>query len=107
MREAAFILSQCDLFVGSDSGLVHLALAVGTPVVGLYGPLNPYFLIQARPSFVPLWSEVPCRGCWSDNRMKHPDHCPKIEPDCMTSISSELVIKTCDSLLAARYSFFK
>jgi lipopolysaccharide export system permease protein len=35
--EAATILSQCDLFVGNDSGLMHTAVAVNIPTVGLFG----------------------------------------------------------------------
>lgn len=35
--EAAQLLSQADLFVGNDSGLMHTAVAVGIPTVGLFG----------------------------------------------------------------------
>jgi ADP-heptose:LPS heptosyltransferase len=35
------ILRRCDLFVGNDSAPMHLAAAVGCPVVGLFGPTNP------------------------------------------------------------------
>ncbi len=100
LREAAALLSQCRLFVSSDSGPLHLALAVGTPSVGLFGPLNPDFLMARRSSFIPVWSEVECRGCWSDARMKYRDHCPKIVPDCMTSISVPRVIQACETLLS-------
>ncbi|MCH9644235.1 MAG: glycosyltransferase family 9 protein [Gammaproteobacteria bacterium] len=31
---------RCHLFIGNDSGLMHLATAVGTPVIGLFGPSN-------------------------------------------------------------------
>jgi ADP-heptose:LPS heptosyltransferase len=39
--EVAWLLDAVDLLVGSDSGLLHLAAARGTPVVGLYGPGDP------------------------------------------------------------------
>jgi heptosyltransferase-3 len=34
----ATCLKRCDLFVGNDSGLMHLAAATGTPTLGLFGP---------------------------------------------------------------------
>ena len=38
IMEAAALLQQSDLFVGSDSGPMNLAAAVGTPAFGLFGP---------------------------------------------------------------------
>ncbi|MEO3470311.1 glycosyltransferase family 9 protein [Roseomonas sp. CAU 1739] len=35
---AAAVLARCALFVGNDSGLMHLSAATGTPTVGLFGP---------------------------------------------------------------------
>lgn len=100
LREAAAFLSQCHLFVGHDSGPLYLSLAVGTPSLGLYGALNPHFLYPSVPHFVPLWSPVECRGCWPNERMKYPDHCPKIVPDCMTSIAVEQVVEAAELLLS-------
>jgi ADP-heptose:LPS heptosyltransferase len=38
LPEAAAVLARCELFVGNDSGLMHLAAAAGTPTLGLFGP---------------------------------------------------------------------
>ena len=38
LPEAAACLSRCALFVGNDSGLMHLAAAAGAPTLGLFGP---------------------------------------------------------------------
>jgi ADP-heptose:LPS heptosyltransferase len=38
LPEAASVLARCALFVGNDSGLMHLAAAAGTPTLGLFGP---------------------------------------------------------------------
>lgn len=104
VRDAALILSQCDLFIGADSGLVHLALSVGTPTIGLYGPLRADYLVDARPTFLPVTAAVECQGCWSDARMKFPDHCPKIVPDCMSSISVNQVFEVAKTLLGTAKS---
>lgn len=41
LRELAFILCHARLVIGGDTGPLHLAAALGTPVVGLYGPTDP------------------------------------------------------------------
>ncbi|MFQ5784194.1 MAG: glycosyltransferase family 9 protein [Alphaproteobacteria bacterium] len=38
---AAAALARCALFVGNDSGLMHIAAAAGTPTLGLFGPSRP------------------------------------------------------------------
>ena len=39
--ETAQILKSCDAFIGIDSGPLHLAAAVGIPVAGIFGPVDP------------------------------------------------------------------
>jgi ADP-heptose:LPS heptosyltransferase len=41
IRHLAAILSQAHLFVGNDSGVTHLAAAVGVPTIALFGPTDP------------------------------------------------------------------
>ena len=41
LRELASVLAACDLLVSGDSGPMHLAVAVGTPVVALFGATHP------------------------------------------------------------------
>lgn len=38
LPEAAACLARCEIFVGNDSGLMHLAAAAGAPTLGLFGP---------------------------------------------------------------------
>ena len=40
MPEIAACLARASLFVGNDSGLMHLAAAAGAPTIGLFGPTN-------------------------------------------------------------------
>lgn len=41
LTQLADVLQTCDLFIGADSGVMHIAAAVGTPVVTIFGPSNP------------------------------------------------------------------
>ena len=41
LRELASVLAACDLLISGDSGPMHLAVAVGTPTVALFGATNP------------------------------------------------------------------
>ncbi|BAS27028.1 glycosyl transferase family protein [Limnochorda pilosa] len=41
LRQTAAVLQACQLFIGNDSGPMHMAEAVGTPVVALFGPTDP------------------------------------------------------------------
>ena len=41
LTQLASILHTCNVFIGNDSGPMHLAAAVGTPTIGLYGPGDP------------------------------------------------------------------
>lgn len=41
LLETAALLERVDLMIGNDSGPLHMAQAVGTPVVGLFGPSDP------------------------------------------------------------------
>ena len=41
LRELATILRHASVVIGGDTGPLHLAAALGTPVVGLYGPTDP------------------------------------------------------------------
>lgn len=41
LREVAGLLARCSAFVGNDSGIAHIAAAVGTPTVVIFGPTEP------------------------------------------------------------------
>ncbi len=49
LPEAAACLARCALFVGNDSGLMHLAAAAGAPTLGLFGPSMASQVLARRP----------------------------------------------------------
>lgn len=56
LPELAALLTRCQLFIGHDSGISHLAAAVGVPCVLLFGPTDPDIWAPARPGIAVLRS---------------------------------------------------
>ncbi|MEK6571297.1 MAG: glycosyltransferase family 9 protein, partial [Bacteroidota bacterium] len=59
----AVLLSKSLLFIGSDSGPIHLASAVGTPCIGLFGPAPPAITGPTRTKNRFLYHRVECSPC--------------------------------------------
>jgi heptosyltransferase-2 len=65
LPEATAWLRACGLYVGNDSGLMHVAAALGTPTLGLYGSSNPDWTRPTGPFVQVLAAEgFACRPCY-------------------------------------------
>jgi ADP-heptose:LPS heptosyltransferase len=60
LSRVAALLAQCELYVGNDSGLMHLAAAVGTPVVILFGPTAPHLYLPGWVRSRAVTADVAC-----------------------------------------------
>ena len=90
---------QLDVLIGIDSGLLHIAGAVGTPCVGLFGPLDPTLRLSVETPSRAVVSSVPCLGCHHRTPIAHwQDGCPN-SIACMSEISAQEVTKACRELL--------
>ena len=79
----AAILRRARLLVAGDTGLLHLATAVGTPVVGLYGPtVEAFGFFPYHAKAVAVQHDLPCRPCSSQGGPK----CPKGHHHCLVQI---------------------
>jgi len=85
IKQFAAIAKKSSLFVGSDSGAMHMASAVGTPVVALFGPSSPREWGPRGGPVEVLYKEIDCRSCF------HPT-CTRGEENCMKLISVEEVM---------------
>jgi len=94
----AALLARLRLFVSSDTGPMHLAAAVGTPVVALFGPADPrrYGPLSDRARVVRV--DLPCSPC-GQVRLP-PERCRGHVPDCMDGISVAAVVEAARALLA-------
>jgi heptosyltransferase-2 len=77
------LLSQCHLFIGNDSGAMHVAAAVGLPVVAVFGPTDPRGTAPVTPRSTIVQQKPYCSPCFL--RQCPTDH------RCMRSITSEMV----------------
>jgi lipopolysaccharide heptosyltransferase II len=92
LGQLAALLEQAPLLVANNTGPVHLAAAVGTPVVDLYALTNPQHTPWAVPSRV-LSYDVPCRNCYKSV-------CPEGHGNCLRLIPPEAVVAAAIELLA-------
>jgi len=65
LRNGILQLAAADVMVSNDSGLLHVAAAIGTPAVGLFGPTSPWHWAPLNPISATIeapWHK-PCRTC--------------------------------------------
>ena len=79
-------LSQCDVVVGGDTGPVHIARALGVPVIALFGPTSEQQHLFA-PSDSVLKTNIECSPCSSHGD----DYCPQGHHRCMGELESSMV----------------
>ena len=95
----AAVLARASLLVSNNTGAVHVAAAVGTPVVDLYALTNP----QHTPWHVPhrvLFHDVPCKYCYKSVCPEGHHNCLRlVEPDRVVDAAAELLnppaVSTC------------
>ena len=96
LKQTAAIIERCDLFIGNDSAPTHLAVAVGTPVVALFGPTDVDNFRPLGPYDVVVRKELPCSPCfrWLGGSMQHLHGLRPVEgsAECMRLITPHDVI---------------
>lgn len=100
LPQLAAVLKRADLFIGADSGVMHIAAAVGTPVIGIFGPSNAAAWQPWTPGgrSIVLRSGVACSPCsYVGHGIGARGGCAA--RTCMKLISAEKVLAAADSLL--------
>jgi heptosyltransferase II len=90
--ELPAFLAGCHLFVGNDSGAMHVAAAVGLPVVGIFGSTDPTGTAPVTPRFRLVREPVSCSPCFLRR-------CP-VDHRCMTRIEVDAVVEAARGWLA-------
>jgi len=92
--ELAALLADASLLISNNTGPVHVAAAVGTPVVDLYALTNPQHTPWAVAHRV-LSHDVPCKYCYRSV-------CPAGHHECLRGIPPAAVVSAAHELLGAR-----
>jgi ADP-heptose:LPS heptosyltransferase len=95
----AAILERLRLFITGDTGPMHLAAAVGTPVLAVFGPSLPsrYAPFGSKSRVVRI--DIPCSPC--NLLRKPPSRCVGHVPDCLEGIPAADVIKVAHEMLGS------
>lgn len=98
LPEITALASHAELFVGNDSGIAHIAAAVGTPSVVIFGPSN---INHWRP-----WTDAPNEIVYSDKTCHH--RTSEIRkgsenPRCISCVEVEDVYKAIEKVLLTRF----
>lgn len=90
--DAVDLLASCSLVVSNDSGLMHVAAAVGAPLAAVYGSTSPAFTPPLGEDVSIVSHELPCRPCFKRE-------CPLGHLDCLNKLPAVEVIEAADALL--------
>jgi heptosyltransferase-2 len=96
LRNAILGLAAADTAVSNDSGLLHVAAAIGTPAIGIFGPTSPWHWAPLNPIAAVIETDqaLACRPC-------HKPTCRFGHHQCMRDISAERVLVATRNALAA------
>ena len=90
LKELCYLLKEASLFVGVDSGVMHLASSFDIPVVGIFGPTDPFYVgPQNRRSRV-VREKMECSPCYLKGCEERP---------CMKNLDAQRVLEACEELL--------
>ena len=92
IKQLAAVSEASDLFIGVDSAPMHIAAAVGTPVIALFGPTGKEWMPYCKGNIV-ISKDMPCKPCKKGM-------CEGIElRDCMTAIKPDDVKEAVNKIL--------
>jgi heptosyltransferase-1 len=94
LKQLAYLIKSSKAFVGGDTGPMHLAAAIGTPVVALYGPTDTNRNGPFGPGHKSISIDRDCAGCWRRQ-------CPN-NIDCLAQITVQDVYRSVKAICFLR-----
>jgi lipopolysaccharide heptosyltransferase II len=91
LLELVALLAVSDLVISGDSGPMHIAAAVQTPVIALHGPTDPALSGPISPDAIVLRRDLWCSPCYDASATAE---CPFDNPVCMKGLGPDMVFRT-------------
>jgi len=99
LEESCAAIAASRLFIGIDSGLLHVAAALSVPCVGIFGPTSPQLRLPVGDVQNCVVSRIECQGCHHRvPRIHWESGCP-YEIACMKTLPTAEVLRACRRLL--------
>ena len=92
LSQLTALMKRSHLLIGNDGGPIHIAAAVGCPVLGLFGPTDPAVWGPRGSKVKVIYKGLDCRECFYPG-------CSRGEESCMRQISVEEVSQAAQSML--------
>src|SRR5215204_4251608 len=93
----AALLDDAELLITGDTGPMHVAAAVGTPIVAVFGPSDPNRYAPRGPKDRVIRVDLPCAPC---NRIRLPPaRCTGVIPDCLALVTPDRVLDAAIEIL--------
>jgi ADP-heptose:LPS heptosyltransferase len=100
LEESCAVIAESHLFVGIDSGLLHVAAALRISCVGIFGPTSPQLRLARRDAQNCVVSKIDCQGCHHHMpRIHWETGCP-YDAACMKGIRPDEVLQACLRVLS-------
>lgn len=91
VKQVAAMIERCGLLICNDSGLMHVAVAVGTPVVAIYGPTDIRRTAPLGARHTVIRQGLPCSPCFRLEGDAEVRACP--HQDCLNTIAADEVFQ--------------
>jgi heptosyltransferase-2 len=95
LRNGILAMAAATLAISNDSGLLHVAAALGTPTMGIFGPTSPYHWapLNGLAATIQAKTPLPCQPC-------HRPICTMNDHRCMREIPAAEVVAIAEQILA-------
>lgn len=104
IKQLACLIERCDLFISNDSGPAHLAEAMQTPSITLFGPESPDKYGPKNKQYKVIYKRLPCSPCLSVENTKT-TRCRQAK--CLEAITTEEVFEEVVKFRNEKFDYFE